>query len=201
MREDIDILRLFNEKVARLEASGFAKRYDETIPEVTAYLHQLIDTKAAGPTVEFVARITSELADHDEDQVDAFLLTYRMFVQKRDRISIASLAKIYARSWMPAEAAESFRDARVQVNEYMDSLISVMVGEEHIRRRDLVDIILYGGLAHSDRQKEQIFRAWMADDGATGFLWAEFVVTLKDMLRYLRFFRDLNVAVIANCAG
>jgi hypothetical protein len=199
MREQLDTLRLFNAKVARLEVSRFTKRYDDGTPGVIAHVHQLLDTKTTGSTVEFVAHITSELEDHDQDEIDAFLLTYRMFVQKNDRISIASLAKIYSEPWMPAAAAESFRDARAQVNEYLDSPISVRVGDAHICRRDLVDVLLYGGLAHSDHDKERLFRSWMADGGASGFLWAEFVVTLKDMLHYLRFFRDLNAAVIANC--
>jgi hypothetical protein len=39
----------------------------------------------------------------------------------------------------------------------------------------------------------------VADGGLTGFVWAELIVTLKDSLRYLVHFRDLNVAVISNC--
>lgn len=40
VKHDLETLRRFNRKVARLEASGFAKRYAEDIPNVVAKFEQ-----------------------------------------------------------------------------------------------------------------------------------------------------------------
>jgi len=198
MKTDLDTLRLFNEKVNRLERSGFASRFDSETPNVTAEFRDVSFHQVDGARFELTGRVVSTFDGLDADQIDAFVLTYRMFTQRNDRISIASVAKIYAQAWMPSEARERFNDARQQVNEYLNSNTTLIDGQHAISRCELVDVFLYGGLAHSDTAKERTFRAWTVDGGVAGFFWAEFIVTLKDMLGYMRYFRDLNTAVIHN---
>jgi hypothetical protein len=63
--------------------------------------------------------------------------------------------------------------------------------------RELADIIIYGGLAHSNERKTTIFESWIGS-GMAGFFWAEFFAYAREMLRHFRYFRDLNEAVIQN---
>lgn len=193
-------LQQFNDKVARLEATRLAKRLDRSIPNVTAEFKEVRLTPSGENTVEMTGELRSVLDEHDQDDVDAFVLTYRMFVQKRDTISIAALAKVYEASWMPAEAAENFAEARRAVNDYLESDTLILDGEHVVTRNHLVDIILYGGLAHNEPAKVPIFDAWMRS-GVSGFFWAEFYATMMEMLRFLRFFRDLNHAVLVNVSN
>jgi hypothetical protein len=197
---DLRQLQQFSDKVARLEATRLARRLDTSIPNVTAEFGEVRITKSGANTFEIVGEVRSILDEHDQDDVDAFVLTYRMFVQKRDSVSIASLAKVYEMIWMPTEAAESFKEAKRAVNEYLESDTSLLDGEHVVKRNKLVDIILYGGLAHTEPAKVPTFDAWMRT-GVSGFFWAEFYATVKEMLRFLRFFRDLNNAVLVNFPG
>jgi hypothetical protein len=199
MKEQLSLLRQFNEKVTRLENTRFAKWLDASTPNVTARMDAVRVNRTGDMTFEIIGTTHATLDEHDQDDLDAFVLTYRMFVQKRDVLSIRSLAKIYEAQWMPSEARDRFREAREAVNDLLDSPTSLLDGEHVVTRRELVDVILYGGLAHSEQGKVPMFNAWMRT-GVAGFFWAEFVVTLKEMLRLLRFFRELNRAVIVNCA-
>lgn len=200
MEDDFATLRLFNEKVERLAATGLMKRYSEGVPEVIATCED-VSLEQTGPT-EFAltARMWSKVPSLDRDEVDAFVLTYRMFTQRNDRISLPSFARIYEQAWMPPEAAERFAHARAEVNAYLDSPTSLLDGSKPIMIRHLVDVVIYGGLAHTNRNKERIYRAWMDPGGITGFIWAEFIAALKRMMHYLDYFRDLNHAVLVNCA-
>jgi hypothetical protein len=197
MKEHLSILEQFNEKVTRLETTRFGRWLDASTPNVTARMVSPQVNRTGEATFELVGSIQSELDEHDQDDIDAFILTYRMFVQKRDALAISSVAKIYEAAWMPGEARDRFREARQAVNDWLESTTSVLDGQHEVTRRELVDVVLYGGLAHSEQAKVPTFNAWMRM-GAAGFFWAELVVTLKEMLRFLRYFRELNEAVIAN---
>lgn len=199
MKEQLLLLRQFNDKVTRLESTRFAKWLDASTPNVTAHLDSVQVNRTGDVTFELVGIVRASLDEHDQDEIDAFVLTYRMFVQKRDALSIRSLTKLYDAAWMPGEARDRFCEGRDAVNDWLDSSTSLLDGEHVVTRRELIDVILYGGLAHSEPDKVPTFNAWMRT-GAAGFFWAEFVVTLREMLRLLRFFRALNEAVIANCA-
>ncbi|MGY3440014.1 hypothetical protein [Bradyrhizobium sp. USDA 4473] len=50
---------------------------------------------------------------------------HRIFSQRNDRLSIASLAGIYEKEWMPPRARECFEDARKQLNDHLDSPATV----------------------------------------------------------------------------
>jgi hypothetical protein len=159
LKRDLEVLRLFNEKVARSESTGLAQFLEQDMPNVTMKIDQVISSTQVGPNVEIVGRVWSTLDNVDQDTIDAFVLTYRMFVQRNDRVSLDSLRKIYDRSWMPGEAAESFREATTQVETYLDSTLDVQFAPgQEITRRHLVDTLLYGALAHSNQEKEREFR-------------------------------------------
>jgi hypothetical protein len=197
MELDLETLRRFNRKVARLEASGFAKRYAEEIPNVIAEMKEPVFQDEGGATGAVVGRVTSWLEDFDQDEIDAFVLTHRILTQNNDMLSIGSLAKIYAQPWMPEGARAPFNNARDQLNQYLASPATVEFGEYQIAIGQLAEIMIYGGLAHSNPQKNAIFESWV-NSGVAGFVWAEFVAYAREMLHYFKYFRDLNEAVLRN---
>lgn len=197
MRDGLETLRRFNGKVTRLEASGFARRYADAVPNVIAKFEEPVFRDTGDGTFEILGRITSYLEDFDQDEIDAFVLTHRILTQNNDPLSIASLAKVYAQPWMPEEARAPFNDARAQLNSYMDTAATVEFPDGLISVRNLADIVIYGGLAHSHKRKTMIFENWM-NSGMAGVFWAEFFAYAREMLRYFRYFRKLNEAVLQN---
>jgi hypothetical protein len=67
-------------------------------------------------------KIESWIPDYDEDEIDAIVLIYRALTENNNRVSIASLAKIYNADWFPEEGTQRFNDAREKVNEIWSHL-------------------------------------------------------------------------------
>lgn len=195
MKDELETLRRFNTKVARLEASGFAKRYAEDIPNVVARFEKPVFRYAGDGTIEIQGRVASYLDDFDQDEIDAFVLTHRILTQRNDPLSIASLAKVYAQPWMPEGARAPFNDLRSQLNDYLKHTTTVEFPNGPIAVADLADIVIYGGLAHTNRLKVELFESW-TNSGMAGFFWAEFFAYAQQMLQYFGYFRDLNEAVL-----
>jgi len=190
-------LRRFNRRVARVEGSRFWRRYTDEVPNAIVKFEHM-DVESTGPTtLTITGRVHSVLEDFDQDELDAFVLSYRLFTQDNDPLSIGSLSKIYASAWMPAEARQNFDEARRRLNEYLDSKATVEFGDIKISIRDLVDIIVYGGLAHSNPRKAEIFESW-EKSGVMGFIWAEFFAYMRELMEVLEFLKKLNEQVLAN---
>lgn len=149
--------------------------------------------------MSFVAHVTSDVEDFDQDEIDAFVLTYRLFTQKNDSISLARIAAIYSADWMPSEAKECFDSARQSVNDYLGSAATIMFGEHHVRVGDIIDVIIYGGMAHTNTKKTEIFEEWMRS-GIKGFIWAEFFAHAKHLLEILKG-KDPNAAAVGKMGG
>jgi hypothetical protein len=84
----LDILRQFNRKVDRLEQSGFCRRFDIETPNVIAKFEDVTFEKMGDTTFNIVGRLDSWLEDFNQDEIDAFVLTFRLFTQDNDRISL-----------------------------------------------------------------------------------------------------------------
>jgi hypothetical protein len=199
LETDCETLRLFNSKVARLEATTFAARLEGDVPHVVMTMTDMRMEQTGPTSLDLVGCTWSKLENLTQDEIDAFVLTYRMFVQVNDRVSLQSLAKIYQREWMPDEATVAFGEAISQVEAFLESPTTVGFENGPMARRHLVDTVIYGALAHTDPRKEREFSSWTADGGLTGLVWAEFAAALQAMLGFLKYFRELDVAAIANC--
>lgn len=96
MDDVIETLESFNAKIERLERSGFAKRFEREVPEVMAKFESPVDFHDHGDgNFTLGGKIESWVPDYNEDEIDAVILTYRVLTQNNDRVSLASLAKIY----------------------------------------------------------------------------------------------------------
>lgn len=201
MHHELDLLRDFNDKVDRLERTRFAKRFENDLPEVFLIFEELEITDIGSGQFNLSGKLKTWKHDFDEDEIDAFVLTYRMLTQKNDRLSLAQIGKIYELQWMPDQATSSFREARAHLNSFLDSAATLEFGSYQIAIREIVDIVLYGGLAHSNRQKATIFRAWISNPAISGFIWVEFQAAMMKALSVFRYVRKLNTAVIEKISG
>jgi len=153
--------------------------------------------KKTGPvsfTMEGI--IHTSLEDFDQDEIAAFVLDYRQYTQNNDAISIGSLARIYNRPWMHSAARKNFEEIRARFNRELDAPSSLIFGDYHMSVRTLVDIIVYGGLAHSNPEKAKIFESW-EKSGIMGMVWAEFFASMRLLMHTLKQLRTLNDQVLA----
>jgi ribosomal protein L30 len=185
----------FNRRVDRVEASRFWKRYRDEKPNAIMKMEKM-ELEKTGPTSFAMTGIVhSMLEDFDQDELDAFVLSYRVFTQDNDQLSLRSLSRLYDSEWMPPEAKERFEEARTQLNEHLDSQATIMFGERAVRVRNIVDVVIYGGMAHANPEKAAIFESW-EKSGVMGFIWAEVIAYLRALMETVLFVKKLNEQVL-----
>lgn len=190
IQRQLATLRRFNRRVDRLKASGFAKRFENDLPNVTSRMDAVSIESTGNGQFVISGRFDSEIDDFNQDEIDAFVLTYRIFTQRNDALSLASLAAIFDSEWMPSNAREEFELCRSEINEALDSGATIIFEDYQPSVRFIVDTIIYGGLAHTNEEKAKIFEIWQTVP-ARGFIWAEFfgfavlAVSILDRIRRL----------------
>ncbi|WP_159086306.1 hypothetical protein [Burkholderia mayonis] len=135
-----------------------------------------------------------DLRHLDRDNIDAFTLTYRMLTQSNDRFSIARLAENYE------FAHPIFRDAFTQLRDQNTLFLStgspLQPNGHAITYRDVLDTVIYGELAHSNKKKAATFRHWTRWPAHEKCLWLVFDHALRCSMEILQHFRDLNAATL-----
>ena len=56
----------------------------------------------------------------------------------------------------------------------------------------------YGELAHSNSEKERLFKEWISNPSQAAMIWVEYMGTLRILMRYFPYIRDLNSVVLCN---
>jgi ribosomal protein L30 len=191
-----DVLRRFNRRVTRTEQSAFWRRFATQMPNVISRMDKMTFKKTGDTSFEMQGVVHSSLEDFDQDEIAAFVLDYRQYTQKNDAISIASLADIYSQPWMHIGARQNFEEFRAHFNRALDAPSTLILGTYHISTRELVDTVVYGGLAHSNPGKAATFESWERS-GIMGFVWAIFFSAMRDLMQTLKQVRLLNEQVMS----
>lgn len=194
MKAQLETMRRFNNRVDRLERSGFWKRYEQEAPNVASSWKNVSFKKTGPATFEIQGRIYSAIENFDQDEINAFVLDYRQFTQNNDPISIGNLEKIYSSPWVSKAARVSFEEARAKLNRHRNRASVISFGDHPLMTSELVDTVVYGGLAHANREKAITFESWERS-GIMGIIWAEFFAYLREFMVLLKFFRLLNTHV------
>jgi len=150
--------------------------------------------KTGETSFALIGRIESWVPEFDQDEIDAFVLTFRLFMQDND---LRSLSRIYASEWLHGNAQECFENARKQLNDHLDSAAKVLFGNTVVSVRFIADVVIYGGLAHTNKGKSKIFRSW-SQSGAMGTIWAVFFAYARYAVDTLQYLRGLNTELLEN---
>jgi hypothetical protein len=173
---------LFDEMAGVLLGSRFVERvFSETI--------------GVKLTWERDAPITAVIDGPDEESVRALVLTVRMFIQDGDGISFREMREIYDEPSVPAELRSRFYVYRDGINEFLDAPpagISLNHNGQDLTRRQILDVVVYGGLSHANPRKRATYEQWRAIVPWFALVWDNFMVTLAALCQCARDIRDLN---------
>lgn len=134
----------------------------------------------------------------DEEAVEAFVLTYRQFFQHNDRFSFPSLAKpaIQDDPGLSAEWKQKFRESWAELQEFLDAPAPFILSGEAPTYRHLLDVFVYGGLAHTTPDKRVVFESWQGDPMLYALLEHAFVGSLASVLKGIWYFRQFTAKVL-----
>jgi len=65
-----------------------------------------------------------------------------------------------------------------------------------LTKRELLDTLMYGMIVHSNKVKRKLVRQWMKDPILFSMIKQEFSAILADLLKIIRYVKNLNDEVI-----
>ncbi|MHA1302544.1 MAG: hypothetical protein ACTSQE_04775 [Candidatus Heimdallarchaeaceae archaeon] len=189
--DEIDVLRYFNEKVNKLLQLTFTDF-------VTSKQVKLKLSAKRGEEVKVEHILPGG------ESFDAFVLTFRFFIQNNEPISIGNMAELYSRLPISEDLKQKFADARIQYNSFLDRnspLVFKNPNTEEEKRftyREIMDIFIYGGLAHGkDKKKRELFERIMSKPIFNKFALLSFTNILTNSLTFLNFVKSINEKAIS----
>lgn len=181
--EDLQTLRLFNDKVQKLNDLHYAQASSNSRVTISCEIQE------DGTWRGVCARTGPPSA-----LVDAFVLSLRFFIQNNERTSLVNMADLYARTPLDAQLKARFISARKAFNSFLDAPnnLNLIVDGSPLSHREIMDVFVYGDLAHANSEKHQRFQRWMSFPPNAALLQNCFDQTLAAMLQALNFIADLN---------
>jgi len=189
--KEIKVLKLFNEKVDRLSSRSFL-------------------TKLDGSGVSFEAKKLNESEPElkverkgpDEESIDAFVTTFRLFIQDNDRLSLQNVSKLYSNPSISKDLKDEYKRVRQKINNYLNSEISLFnFNGKKYTYREILEIYIYGGISHTNEAKTEQYKALMSHIIAKNFFDNEFVNVLANLYEALAYIKILNEKAINQLLG
>jgi hypothetical protein len=181
---DIRVLEIFNEKVERLDRYSFTRHLRENSVGFTF-----------GGDAEH--GYTFQLNGPSEESVDAFALTLRMFLQNNDLCSIQRIDSLYERLSVSEVLRKQFADARAELNRFLDGPSQVILQNERLSNRVILETFLYGLLAHTSPDKRKKIDSWAKDPMRFQILYMVFLGVLTELLAFVLWAHEHNVLALS----
>ena len=183
--DQIATLRLFNEKTEELLELSFIKAV--TNPDAGVRISGQLKEDGSH-------EIRSEVKGPSNEAIKAFVLTFRYFIQNNETISLKNIADLYDVANIGISLKEQFKSARRAVNEMLDSpnFVNLTYNGSAPTNREVMDVFVYGGLAHANPQKYQLYKEWMSFPPAAAFLQSCFSLTLGHVLEAIVYISRVN---------
>jgi hypothetical protein len=167
-------INLFREKTDRLLSSTVrhALQNGEVRFTIRAEAGASVQIEAGGPTLE---------------AVEAFVLNLRFFIQDNESISIRRMAEFIEDLSIPEDVKDRVRKGRANFNAYLDSPCGFGVFGTHPTNREVLEVFVYGSLAHANEEKRRIYDSWARSSLVLGMMNQVFMAVLLEFLKYLGF--------------
>lgn len=178
----ISTLELFNEKASKLGDSNFLKR------------------AASGQAVRFKGGLGWPIEvvgdGPDQENIDAFVLTFRFFIQNNELCSFANLAKVYESASISDVHRTAFQVVRQNLNNYLNGRCAVVEAHGIDTKRKVMEIFIFGGLSHAKKGLKRVYDKWINDDRLRPLIVLEFVLILRTVWVAIDFVAGLNEEVM-----
>lgn len=118
-----------------------------------------------------------------EEDLESFCLTFRLFIQDQDGLSIRQIAKLIE-TWPPQYETEkaAVRTAVENLRERLSRpcIVSLRTGPQKTTNREFFEVLFYGGLAHSNPGKRAAYERLVNSGLFSRFVFNVFWAILCD---------------------
>lgn len=182
-QEGLEALELFNTKAEILKKSSFVKFLREQRTGI------IISWEKDKP-------VAIEPRWPDVEALRAFALTFRFFIQKKETSSIRNVARIYDDLPISQEKKDLFKNARKNLNQFLDSDSPAKIDHQAVTRREILRVFMYGELAHADRSKKEMLDLWLSYPLFDAVVFTEFIYILWVFVTFIQWVSSLNKEVL-----
>ena len=100
----------------------------------------------------------------NQEFIDAYLLTFRFFIQGNESVSFKNMGKNFEYPEINQSYLHRFNEVREVLNEYLDGKTMFVVSEP-LTRRKLMETFIFGDLGHANREeKRNEFLKWSKNE-------------------------------------
>ena len=190
-KDDLESLKLFNEKTEKLTNYSFTKKI------ISDGFGLKISAKEDEP-------VNIETRFPPNESIEAFTLTLRFFIQNNEISSFRNLAKVYSNLPSYRDEKRAFFNTRDELNDFLDSpdkVLHIKVNGKEFSNREIYEIFIYGGLAHANKVKKKIYDEWMANPMLKPITEHAFINVMVGILQSILHVQELNDLLIIdfNC--
>lgn len=175
-------IRRFNDKVGKLGGLSFTQNFPKSGVE---FSWTKGDTPANDVTI--VKRYGVE-----DESIDAFVLTLRLLVQPRDRISIIQIAELYDDLPVGDALKDQAKAIQAAYQQFMALEANITIGEKKFTNDNLFETFTYGGIAHLNEDKVGTYEKIAEFNVGHAFLMDQYIVILATIHRLAIQLRRLN---------
>lgn len=142
--------------------------------------------------------VAGEWLAHDglnQDALEAFCLNLRLLIQDRDEFSIRQISEI-SKSWPAEHQKEKYEieQAVATLQEQLSRKSLVSIYEDRVTtNKELFDVIFYGGIAHSNPEKRELYKKLVESGFFSYFVFSAFSETIF-------FYRNCIMSIARNLA-
>jgi hypothetical protein len=167
----------------------------ETLEAFVAKAHKLVNSRFRALVEEGLEITLSfkrgqggmriEYKGPDTESIEAFILTFRFFIQQKERISIRSLMQICDDPDISDVWKDKFQQIRTALNAFLDE--TPPAPEKIPTNRGIMDVFIYGHLAHEEQEKKRQYDEWRAQPDKFLFFNHQFNIILAGVLHMISF--------------
>jgi hypothetical protein len=179
---DLYGINLFNEKATRIEQLSFSKWLSSTDIQV---IIEKNDDDSLTTKSDFI----------DLEAIEAFALTFRFFMQNNESSSFGRLSETFKKIEIASDIQTRYEEIRKRLNAFLDSK-SIANAPNFIAYREVVDIVLYGNLAHANKTRKSEYDLIAKYPHNDAILKFSFFFAARKIIEIIKEVKALNVDII-----
>ena len=184
--DSIARLELYNARAAKLEGSTF--------------LQNILDSNVTLRLLAKPFRVVRE-GGPEQDAMEAFVLSLRLFIQDRDGLSFRRIKQFYDTIAVSQQLRDEIGAIYTRLNRYLDGSSPLIINDAVISRRELLTVWMNGELAHVNAEYLERLKAWTVKDDIRPFFQYEFETIIARVAWAVEAVRKVNERALEEFAG
>jgi hypothetical protein len=185
--EDKEIFELFNQKADQVINSSFI--HEAKTKDIGFTLSGKVGNKPDEWNWSY------DVKGHDMDFINSVVLPIRFFIQDNERISLRNMYTLYTNLPLHDNYKITFNDIRNYLNEYLDEKARSFLDDQPTKR-ELLETIVYGELAHLNPEKVERLKNWKNDKMEWDLAFFEFQRVIHELIEMIKLIRNVNSFVL-----